>query len=111
VIKQVILVPTYLGMSPGKVASQCCHVAVPFGGPEKVEKRVILKVGERSHIGTLVTLVDFVNKMLPEEHLLSWDPFVDSIPTTEGTDGKLTAVSITGREEDVDLVTGHLELY
>lgn len=108
-IKQVILVPTYLGMSPGKIVSQCCHVAVPFGiDSTSVQKRIILKVESKAHLETLRKLHDFVWNSHRGDP--GWREFIDSAPTTEGTEGKVTAISIVGQEENVDLVTGHLEL-
>ena len=43
--KQAIIIPVWLGMSPGKVASQCCHAALKFGKFE--DKRVILRVDSK----------------------------------------------------------------
>jgi peptidyl-tRNA hydrolase len=108
-IKQVILVPTYLGMSPGKVASQCCHVAVPFNGIERVGKRIILRVESRQHMESLKRLAEWVEPS--RSSTIAWSEFIDSAPTTEGTEGQITAVSVIADEVDVDLVTGHLELY
>ena len=107
-IKQVILVPTYLGMSPGKIVSQCCHVAVPFSG-HGVQKRIILKIDSAKHLETLKRLRDACWPVLHYDEP-TWLEFVDSAPTTEGTEGKITAISIVGQERYVDMVTGHLEL-
>jgi peptidyl-tRNA hydrolase len=108
-IKQVILVPTYLGMSPGKVASQCCHVAVPFGDGVGVQKRIILKVESATHMTSLFKLKAYVNQK--NDYCIMEHVFTDSAPTTEDTAGKVTAVSFIADEAIIDLITGHLELY
>lgn len=107
-IKQVILVPMWLGMSPGKVAAQCCHVTAmvledlyPKWQPDC---RIILRVETKKEMAILW------QKMDKSEVVFGWR-FKDRAPTTEGTAGKFTAYSFLGRAEDVDQLTGHLELY
>jgi peptidyl-tRNA hydrolase len=111
-IKQVILVPTYLGMSVGKIASQCCHVARPMYMDDNIEKRAILKVDSPQHLETLRRLKNNLNLRWASENLseVDWYEFVDSAPTTEGTAGLTTAISVIGEEAAVDCITGHLEL-
>jgi peptidyl-tRNA hydrolase len=111
-IKQVILVPTYLGMSVGKIASQCCHVARPMYMDDNIEKRAILKVDSQRHLEALRRLKDSLNRCWVYDNLaeVEWYEFVDSAPTTEGTAGLTTAISVIGEEAAVDCITGHLEL-
>lgn len=110
-MKQVIIVPAYLGMSPGKVASQCCHVALPLGDQsEDIQKRAILRVDSKAHLNAIRQLWSMAVTLNPD-FKPSWYAFVDSEPTTEGTAGKVTAVSIVGEEEIVNDITGTLELY
>ena len=100
-MKQSIVVPTWLGMSPGKAASQCCHVALKYG--RFADQRLILRIdGWRQ-------LQQILNSAARNEI----DPgyVVDSGPTTEVPDGTITAYSFRGKEEAVDRVTGGLELY
>ena len=100
--KQSIIIPVWLGMTPGKVASQCCHVALRYG--QFADRRVILKVD--THIQLVDILAGAINMAgLEVGH------FRDAEPTTEGTDGEITAWSIRGPEETVNQVTGKLELY
>lgn len=99
--KQAIIVPAWLGMSPGKVASQCCHAALKFGAFS--DKRVILRVDSPIQLLALVQAA--------EEMAVEVRGFVDSEPTTQGTSGTITAWSFRGCEEAVTEVTGKLELY
>jgi len=109
-MKQIILVPMWLNMSPGKVASQCCHVvemsftslAHIFG--VKPKARIVVKVDTPGH------MLNILSKALSNNSLLV-HCFVDSDPTTENTAGQTTAVSITGNDEILQPITGHLELY
>ncbi len=101
-MKQSIMVPMWLNMSPGKVASQCCHAVASARGTME-DKRVILR---------LTTPVEMKLVRLLALHAgLMWYSFTDSAPTTEGTDGKETVYWIGGDEETVNSVTGELELY
>lgn len=108
-MKQVILVPMWLGMSPGKVASQCCHVtaaavrALTTLSLALPEVRVILKIETKKEMAQLWDRARWSR--------VDCFRFKDSAPTTEGTAGKFTAYSFVGRPEDVDALTGHLELY
>ena len=101
-MKQSIVVPTWLGMSPGKVASQCCHVALKYGRP--ADQRVILKVDSYEQLRGLLRNYAFNGNV-------TMGVFVDTGPTTQGTEGVITAYSFRGKEEAVDRVTGGLELY
>ena len=107
-VKQVILVPMWLGMSPGKVASQCCHVTalvatdLPYTFPT-IACRIILRVETKKDMAILWNWV--ANSRVKRFR------FKDHAPTTEGTDGKFTAYSFVGEAADVDALTGHLELY
>ena len=100
-MKQSIIVPAWLGMSPGKVASQCCHVASKYGRFE--DYRVVLKVA------TEAQLLEIIAEALTRGLIITY--FRDSNPTTEGTDGVITAWSIRGPEQTVNEVTGKMELY
>ena len=91
----------WLNLSPGKVASQCCHAATKFGKFEI--KRVILRVDSQAK------LLDLIAKA--EERSISVQSFRDSGPTTEGTDGVITVWSFLGYEARLDEVTGEMELY
>ena len=108
--KQSIIVPVWLGMSPGKVASQCCHVALRYGRFE--DKRVILKVDTHIQlVDILAEAIGWQDPQYPHAPKLEVGHFRDADPTTEGTDGEITAWSIRGPEETVNQVTGKLELY
>ena len=111
-IKQVILVPLWLGMYPGKVTSQCCH-ATAIHAHIGVDRRIILKLDTERHLQTLHKLHNefSLNSGKGSDYNVTWSGFIDSAPTTENTEGKITAVSIVGEDEMVDLLTGHLELY
>lgn len=98
--KQVILVPQWLGMSPGKATSQCCHIALRFGS--FTDKRVILRVEDEGE------MLDLIAHAL--DRALTVVSFRDFGPTTENTDGKITVWAIRGPEDLVDEVTGKLEL-
>lgn len=109
-MKQVILVPMWLGMSPGKVASQCCHVTALSCQDlydetyERLACRIILKMPTKKEMAILWA------KAEREGKVMCWR-FKDRAPTTEGTDGKFTAYSFIGPADAVDVLTGHLELY
>lgn len=106
VIKQVIIVPTYLGMSRGKIASQCCHAAVEARNRQwMVGKRIILRADTSQKVSALWKKAGKFEGWLFERFKIT-----DAEPTTEGTAGKVTAVSFVGYEEDVDEVTGGLKL-
>ena len=107
-MKQVILVPMWLGMSPGKVASQCCHVAVKDfaeGAGARVKARVILKVP------TLEEMLHIIARAIQYGTATTVTTFIDSAPTTENTEDRVTAVSIVAADETLNRLTGHLELY
>jgi hypothetical protein len=106
-VKQAIIVPTWLKMSPGKVASQCCHAAL-WGGGQPDDIRVVLKIESQAHVDTLTKLVEL---MADAGAYITIEHFTDSGPTTEGTEGVTTAYWIRGEEPDVNFLTGHLELY
>ena len=99
-LKHAIVVPTWLGMSQGKIVSQCCHVALKYGRFE--DKRVILKAGHGQVLG-------LVAHALEKDVTVGF--FRDYNPTTEGTEGLITAWSFRGPEDAVTEVTGKLELY
>ena len=100
-MKQSIVVPTWLGMSHGKVASQCCHVALKYG--RFADRRVILRIDGFDQ------LVALIRAAVREKVTVGY--FLDGEPTTEGTAGMATAFSFRGKEEAVNRVTGGLELY
>lgn len=105
-VKQVILVPMWLGMSPGKVAAQCCHVTA-LAIPNMLfypDCRIILRVETKKEMAILW-------QKASRSRTVSSFRFKDRAPTTEGTDGKFTAYSFVGEAEHVDALTGHLELY
>lgn len=111
-LKQVILVPMWLGMSPGKVASQCCHVTamvveglLMFSLPLP-EVRIILRAQTKKEMAILW------HKAIELDTIRMWR-FKDRAPTTEGTESKFTAYSFVGQydNKDLDALTGHLELY
>jgi hypothetical protein len=109
-VKQAIIVPTWLKMSPGKVASQCCHAALKGGQFD--DKRVILKLESEAHYNTLARFYSEYlknNRPFSTQPMLGW--FTDSGPTTEGTENVVTVYWIRGLEEDVNRLTGQLELY
>lgn len=100
--KQVILVPTYLNMQPGKVASQCCHAAVRLvRSGHNPDKRIILKVETVDELTALMDQAMTVGLLV--------FPIVDE-GLTEVPTGSVTAVSIFGAEGVVDGVTGNLSL-
>lgn len=99
-LKQVILVPTYLNMSTGKIASQCCWAAEKHG--RDVEKRIILRVDGRGKMADCI--VDgWLNRGLTVGRI-----FDEGL--TQVAPGSMTAVSIVGEEELVDVITGKMEL-
>lgn len=97
-LKQVILVPLWLKMQPGKVASQCCHAAV-MGGTG-VQKRIILKVDTDAEmrLWAQAEMAKLYRFKIVDEGL------------TEVAPDSVTAVSFIGEEEDVDKVTLGLAL-
>lgn len=101
-LKQVILVPIWLGMSPGKVISQCCHVAARLW-PTDVT-RIVVRVETKAEM-------DRLWRKAGREPYVHRYRFRDSAPTTEGTAGKITAIGFSGHADVVDRVTGHLRLY
>ena len=101
-VKQVIIIPSYLGMSPGKVASQACHAAVKavLGGIVP-EKRIILKADSTDQLNALWRLAG--------QFKLERFRIVDE-GRTEVEPHSVTAVSFIGSEKNVDKVTGSLQL-
>ena len=98
-LKQVILVPLWLKMQTGKVASQCCWAAVRGG--TGVEKRIILKVDTDAEMQRLwfeAENAKLCRFKITDEGL------------TEVPPGSVTAVSFIGEEEEVDKVTRGLPL-
>lgn len=105
-LKQVIVIPEYLGMSPGKVISQACHVvaAEAYVSELKPDCRIVLKCPTKKEISILWQRAWEGNKVQCRR-------FKDQAPTTENTAGKFTAYCFTGQAEDIDSLFGHLELY
>lgn len=98
-VKQVILVPRWLGMQPGKIASQCCWAAVLFG--VRASKRIILRVDTPEQLEDLIYAAKSVD--------LTVEQVVDE-GLTEVPPNSITAISIVGEESVVDTVTGGLPL-
>ena len=108
-LKQAIIVPMWLGMTPGKVASQCCHVvAIAASGAISSRfvdlPRIVLRVTTKKEISVLWQKASLNGN-------IGCCRFKDSAPTTEDTANKFTAYCFTGRPEDLDPIFGHLELY
>lgn len=106
-IKQVIIIPTYLGMKPGKVASQACHAAIAghkeaWNHAFQVEKRIILKADTTDQINALW-------KQAGKDENLLRIKIVDE-GRTEVRPYSVTAISFIGQEKDVDKITGSLPL-
>lgn len=100
-MKQVIVVPAYLGMSPGKVASQCCWAAMLLSST-LVSKRVICKVD------TVEDLTDMLKKGYANKFIKVHVVIDEGL--TEVPPGSVTAVSFSGFEDDLDRLTRHLKL-
>lgn len=101
-MKQAIIVPRWLKMSPGKVASQCCHAALTAGNLD--DKRVILGADSPALIAILAKLATRIAG-------IEWGYFQDEGPTTEGTDGVITVYWVRGEDGLVNYLTGDMELY
>ena len=103
-IKQVIIVPIYLGMSPGKTASQCCHAAVkPALEGTVVDKRIILRGETPEEIQKLWRHASKVSGLKMRFSIM--DEGLTEVPPHS-----ITAISFVGSEEIVDKITGSLKL-
>lgn len=101
-LKQVILVPTYLNMGVGKIASQCCWAAME-SRTHPPDKRIILKVE------TVDELTALVRKAYAFGNAIVVRIIIDE-GLTEVPKGSVTAVSLVGIEEHIDQITGELKL-
>jgi PTH2 family peptidyl-tRNA hydrolase len=110
-VKQVILVPMWLKMSPGKVASQVAHAAVAVSDSYQHEQNRTLEVSARIvlQVPTLEAMLEVLYEAA--QYRLRPVVFRDEAPTTEDTEGRVTAVVITSHDEVLKNITGHLELY
>jgi PTH2 family peptidyl-tRNA hydrolase len=110
-VKQVILVPMWLKMSPGKVASQVAHAAVAVSDAYRHEQNRTLEVSAR--VVLAVPTLEVMLEVLYEAAQWRLRPtvFRDEAPTTQDTEGRVTAVVITANDEVLQKITGHLELY
>ncbi len=114
-LKQVIVINDDLKMSPGKVASQAAHAAVG-AAMTTVHTNI---VEEWMHAPTKIVLRASARQMRgilkrAQTVGLRVFTFVDSAPTTEGTEGKMTALAIGPILSDswrLKKATGHLKLY
>ncbi len=114
--KQVIVLRTDLGMSPGKAAAQACHAAVTAYNEalkerpewarawlEEGQKKVILRVESERELLELYKKAK--NYGLP-------CAIIRDAGLTELPPGTITAVGIgPAPSKNVDKVTGHLRLY
>lgn len=112
--KFVVIVPASLQMSPGKIASQVAHVASLLGyevGRAKSEAwkeylqnpvKYALKSENHADLYEAMAFAERAGCIVV--------PFMDSPPTTQGTDFMITAVAIFGPHARVTKATEKLEL-
>lgn len=109
--KFVILVPKYLNMSPGKVASQVAHAVGKFAMtyPEFMKEhhkenqaKYVLGIGYEFSL-------QYWQEKLPKD--VTVYKFFDRAPTTENTEGMATAAVVYGPRSLIDEAFSHLELY
>lgn len=112
--KFVVIVPASLQMSPGKIASQVAHVSSLLGyevgrtgnetWKEYLQNPVKYALQSKNY-------ADLYASMAEAERLgCLVVPFMDSPPTTQGTEFMITAVAIFGPHAKVTKATEHLEL-
>lgn len=112
-LRQVIVINDDLQMSPGKVASQACHASV--GAALKTARADYLQ--DWMHAPTKIVLRATAAQMRgiikrAKARKVKVYAFVDSAPTTEDTENKMTALAIGPLERDKFIgITSHLPLY
>ncbi|GMH42261.1 hypothetical protein BSKO_10180 [Bryopsis sp. KO-2023] len=113
--KIVLVVPRDLGLSAGKLGSQCAHAAVGMYRVMMVNRVPWLTAWEMQGEKTVVLGVDTSEEMehlartAQDKTLLTYS--VEDAGRTEVEPGAKTMVAIGGLTEVVDQVTGHLNTY
>lgn len=131
-LRQIIVINDDLKMSPGKVASQAAHVSVgavwqlldPVSRRDPSaasfqHKCLVARYGVEQwmHAPTKIVLRASTRQMLgvikrAKRRGVRVYKFVDSAPTTEHTENKMTALAIGPLTSDkFKDITGHLKLY
>lgn len=110
-MRQAIIIPGWLNMSPGKVASQAAHVAARAKAESSVSKHEGTRIVLRAN--TPEQLFDVLGRAYAYPDHMTVTVFADSGQTTEGTDKVITAIAITAYafENILTQTTAGLELY
>eukprot|EP00803_Ostreobium_quekettii_P000221 evm.model.scf_434.5 EVM.evm.TU.scf_434.5 scf_434:72530-77027(-) len=111
--KVVLVIPSELNMSPGKIASQCAHAAVGMYRVMMVSQVPWLATWESQGEKTVVLSTDTCEElgalMARAEELMLMVYMVEDAGRTEVQSGSRTVLAIAGLTEMVDQVTGHLQ--
>lgn len=103
-MKIVVLINKELGMSPGKIAAQACHAVISLGVEGDYDACIVLYAPDAKF------LKEAWRKVTMDCHKAIAGNVIVDAGRTEVEPGSVTALALLGPKEEVDPITGKLEL-